>query len=72
MISYKTLDNGIVEMIPQDGYRLIKIADRISAQGSVFLPSVDFSEGWSEMASDEVDALEKQWRIETEMEAEDE
>ena len=74
MITYKTLDNGILEMIPSDGYRLVKVNDRIAAQGSVFLPSLDFGEGWCELPKDEVEALEQQWQKESEkeMETEDE
>lgn len=68
------LDNGIIEMIPQDGYRLVRNDDRIIAQGSVFVPSVDFAEGWSEMPISEVESLEVRWKAETEkeMEAENE
>lgn len=72
MISYKTLDNGIIEMIPSDGYRLVKFNDRISAQGSVFLPSTDFAEGWEEKTISEVDALEAKWQEESEKEMEGE
>lgn len=68
MITYSTLDNGIVEMIPSDGYRLVKLNDRIAAQGSVFLPSKDFAEGWEEKTIAEADGLENQWRIESEKE----
>lgn len=68
----KKLDNGIIEMMPDSGFRLVKVQDRIAAQGSVFLPSTDFADGWEEMPISEVETLENQWQMETEMEAENE
>lgn len=64
----KKLDNGIIEMMPDSGFRLVKVQDRIAAQGSVFLPSKDFSEGWEERPIAEVNALEEKWEKEIESE----
>lgn len=55
------LKNGIIEMMPSTGCRLVKMQEKIAAQGSVFLPSLEFAEGWTEAAYAEADALEEKW-----------
>lgn len=55
------LKNGIIEMMPSTGCRLVKMQEKIAAQGSVFLPSPEFAEGWTEAAYVEADALEEKW-----------
>lgn len=62
----ETIRGNLVRATPEEGKRLVSVGGKTVAEGSIYVPSPEAVEAWSEMDLAEAEGLKAQWEAETE------